>query len=99
VSAQEAGTLCWIRNFPVLKVAGVGKQSQSPHPNVEKRDVRMGHPATNLAGPELYSSGDLPPGTTGSDTDFSTPTVFQGRVYVGTTTEVNVFGLCTSCPH
>jgi hypothetical protein len=27
------------------------------------------------------------------------PTIFNGRVYVGTQTEVDVFGLCTSCPH
>jgi hypothetical protein len=30
---------------------------------------------------------------------FSTPTVFKGRVYMGTQTGISVFGLCTSCPH
>jgi hypothetical protein len=48
---------------------------------------------------ELYQSRGLPPGTTGSVTNFSTPTIFKGRVYVGTQTGISVFGLCTSCPH
>lgn len=55
--------------------------------------------ATNLAAPELYNSRGLPAGTTGSVTTFSTPTIFKGRVYIGTQTGINVFGLCTSCPH
>jgi hypothetical protein len=50
--------------------------------------------ATNLA--KLYDSRGLTGGTTGSVTNFSTPTIFQGRVYVGTQTSVNVFGLCNS---
>jgi hypothetical protein len=48
---------------------------------------------------ELYTSRGLPSGTTGSVTTFSTPTIFKGHVYMGTQTGVNVFGLCTSCPH
>jgi hypothetical protein len=53
--------------------------------------------ATTLA--KLYDSRGLPAGTLGSVTTFSPPTIFNGRVYVGTQTGVNVFGLCTSCPH
>ena len=32
----------------------------------------------------------------GDVTTFSTPTIFQGHVYMGTQTEVDVFGLCSS---
>ncbi len=53
--------------------------------------------ATTLA--KLYDSRGLPAGTTGSVTTFSTPTIFKGRVYMGTQTGISVFGLCTSCPH
>ncbi len=48
---------------------------------------------------ELYDSRGLPAGTTGSVTTFSTPTIFNGQVYIGTQTGVSVFGLCASCPH
>lgn len=59
--------------------------------------------ATNLAAPTpLYDSRGLAHHTTGSFTTFSTPTIFNGYVYMGTQTEVNVFGLCSSqqagCP-
>jgi hypothetical protein len=50
--------------------------------------------ATNLSAPELYSSRGL--ARVGPVTAFSTPTIFNGHVYVGTQTEVNVFGLCAS---
>jgi hypothetical protein len=56
--------------------------------------------ATTLA--KLYDSRGLAHHTTGSFTTFSTPTIFNGYVYMGTQTEVNVFGLCSSqqsgCP-
>jgi hypothetical protein len=56
--------------------------------------------ATTLA--KLYDSRGLAHHTTGSFTTFSTPTIFNGYVYVGTQTEINVFGLCSSqqagCP-
>lgn len=57
--------------------------------------------ATNLSS-ELYSSRGLKTAI-GNFTTFSTPTIFQGRVYMGTATEnaqqkhlpaVDVFGLC-----
>lgn len=51
--------------------------------------------ATTLA--ELYNSRAVT--TIGRWTSFSTPTVFKGQVYMGTQTEVDVFGICTSCPH
>jgi hypothetical protein len=37
----------------------------------------------------------------GAPTTFSTPTIFQGQVYMGTQTEVDVFGLCphSGCMH
>ena len=49
--------------------------------------------ATTLA--SLYDSRHV---TTqiGGFTTFSTPTIFQSRVYIGTQTEVDVFGLCSS---
>jgi hypothetical protein len=49
--------------------------------------------AANLSAPELYSSRGLQT-SIGVATTFSTPTVFNGHVYVGTQTKVNVFGLC-----
>jgi len=45
--------------------------------------------ATNLQ-QELYSSRGI---TTAITVGFATPTIFQGRVYMGTHTEVDVFGL------
>jgi len=45
---------------------------------------------------ELYTSRALT--TLGSAPSFSSPTVFQSRVYLGTSTTVNVFGLCASYP-
>jgi hypothetical protein len=53
--------------------------------------------ATTLT--ELYTSRGLAAGITGSVTTFSTPTVFKGRVYMGTQTGISVFDLCTTCPH
>jgi hypothetical protein len=52
--------------------------------------------ATNLL-QELYTT--RPPHlqtAIGSFTTFSTPTIFKGQVYMGTQTEVDVFGLCGS---
>jgi hypothetical protein len=47
---------------------------------------------------ELYNSAI---GLTGNlaDAAASTPTVFQGRVYVGTSGQVYVFGLCATGPN
>jgi len=52
--------------------------------------------ATDLTAPELYSSRhNNPQGAIGGEfTKFSTPTVFNGQVYVGTQGEVDVYGLC-----
>jgi outer membrane protein assembly factor BamB len=52
--------------------------------------------ATNMS--ELYNSAI---GLTGNlaDAAASTPTVFQGRVYVGTSGQVYVFGLCATGPN
>jgi hypothetical protein len=50
---------------------------------------------------ELYNSTQNVKKTSiGKDVPFSTPTVFKGQVYMGTKTEVDVFGLCPSggCP-
>ena len=49
--------------------------------------------ATTLA--PLYTSSGVQT-TIGPATSFSTPTVFNGYVYMGTKTEVDVFGLCPS---
>jgi hypothetical protein len=45
---------------------------------------------------ELYNSA----GATGIGypTSFSAPTIYKGRVYMGTQDEVDVFGLCSMCP-
>jgi hypothetical protein len=44
---------------------------------------------------ELYNSATTSANKyIGNGTTFSTPTVFNGRVYMGTQTEVDVFGLC-----
>jgi hypothetical protein len=42
---------------------------------------------------QLYTSSDIT--TIGVPTSFLPPTIFQGRVYMGTATEVDAFGLCT----
>ena len=44
---------------------------------------------------ELYNSS-LASGI-GYPTTFSAPTIFKGRVYMGTQNEVDVFGLCSGC--
>jgi hypothetical protein len=46
--------------------------------------------ATNLQ--DLYSSPII--GATGTPATFATPVVFKSRVYMGTRSEVDVFGLC-----
>ncbi len=50
--------------------------------------------ATNVSN-QFYDSGDAPNGrdTLGGILKFTTPIVANGKVYVGTTTEVDVFGL------
>lgn len=57
--------------------------------------------ATDLT-QDLYNSRhNNPQGSVGGEiTSFSTPTVFKGQVYVGTQTEVDVYGLCpqNGCP-
>lgn len=45
---------------------------------------------------ELYS--DRPTTMLGAPVPFSTPTIFNGYVYVGTQTEVDAFGLCSQGP-
>ena len=53
--------------------------------------------ASNLGAPELYTT--RPPHlqtAIGGFTTFSTPTIFKGQVYIGTRTEVDVFGLCST---
>lgn len=56
--------------------------------------VLHAYDATNL-GTELYSSDDAPKGRDnfGNGNKFITPTVINGKVYVGTTNSVGVFGL------
>ena len=49
--------------------------------------------ATTLA--ELYRSNGVQTNI-GGPTPFSTPTIFKGQVYMGTKTEVDVFGLCST---
>ena len=46
---------------------------------------------------EVYSSRGLAQ-PIGKVNAFPTPTVFNGQVYVGTQTEVNVFGICPPPP-
>lgn len=53
--------------------------------------------ATNLAAPELYGSRNLQT-KIGPATSFTPPTIFKGQVYVGTSKEVAVFGLCATLP-
>ena len=53
---------------------------------------------------QIYTSSAVTAFNIGIATTFSVPTIFQGRVYMGTTTEVDVFGLCTEgaggvCPN
>ena len=53
--------------------------------------VLRAYDATNLA-TELYNSG-IAPGDNFSDNKFVTPTIANGKVYVGTPSSVAVFGL------
>lgn len=54
--------------------------------------VLHAYDASNIS-TELYTSSALT-STVGPPTKFSTPVVFNGRVYIGTQSEVDVFGLC-----
>jgi hypothetical protein len=53
--------------------------------------------ATTLT-PLYNSSKGVTQTTIGPATSFSVPTVFNGQVYMGTKTEVDVFGLCSTLP-
>ena len=44
----------------------------------------------------LYTSSGLSQHLPGKAVNFPTPTIFNGRVYMGTKSEVDVFGLCSS---
>jgi hypothetical protein len=71
--------------------------SHNPGPPLDCNGTRLhmalhAFDASNLA-TELYSSRGVTT-TTSYKATFTTPTVFQGRVYVGSLGEVNVFGLC-----
>ncbi|HTA25887.1 MAG TPA: hypothetical protein VK763_20315 [Terriglobales bacterium] len=54
--------------------------------------VLHAYDASNIS-TELYNSSALTT-TVGSFTKFSTPAVFNGKVYIGTQSEVDVFGIC-----
>jgi len=56
--------------------------------------VLHAYDASNI-GTELYNSSGLT-STVGYPTNFSTPAVFNGKVYIGTRSEIDVFGLCNS---
>ena len=51
--------------------------------------------ASNVGAAELYNSRGVQTNI-GGPTPFSTPTIFKGQVYMGTKTEVDVFGLCST---
>lgn len=57
-------------------------------------DLRA-YDATNVSTTELYDSGEAAGGrdATGSILKFTTPIVANGKVYIGTSTEIDVFGL------
>ena len=57
----------------------------------EVRGVLHAYDATNLA-TELYNSSKVPADSF-SDNKFVTPTIANGKVYVGTPSSVAVFGL------
>ena len=68
---------------------------------VENRSPAVLHAydASNLAR-ELYNSTQAPNGRDafGSGNKFITPTIANGRVYIGTPTGVAVFGVLTAIP-
>ena len=55
--------------------------------------------ASNVGAAELYNSRGVHSTNIGGPTPFSTPTIFKGQVYMGTKTEVDVFGLCSTNGH
>jgi uncharacterized protein (TIGR03437 family) len=84
-SSQSSGTIPYLGSVPGISANG----SQDGVVWSIQPDALHAYDASNLAS-ELYSA------SSGSYIKFSTPTIANGKVYVGTENTVAVFGLLTS---
>ena len=91
----------WNGSDPKSGILWAIEHQNADNPNHIPIDCAGSRPPTNAAlhafnatdlRQELYTSRS-PNAPTGNPTKFSTPTIFNSRVYVGAQTEVDVFGL------
>ena len=93
-ASQSAGTYGFPGATPSVSSQG---SSNGIVWTIERPDPVTGailhaHDATNL-GTELWNSTNNPADNAGQDVKFTVPTVANGKVYVGTATEISVYGL------
>jgi hypothetical protein len=84
----------------VWAIEATNRTNIPPHPDcsgafgfAELHAYNATNSSTNLL--ELYNSAGA--SGIGYPTSFSAPTIYKGRVYMGTENEVDVFGLCSMC--
>ena len=93
-TSQTAGTFGYPGTSPVISANGTSNAIVWAHENKSGAAVLHAYDASNLA-TELYNNTQATGSrdSIGSGNKFITPTVAGGKVFVGTTNSVAIFGL------